>query len=94
MRGVERVAQGAGRLLLVLDTNAGSAAEPLYRSMGWQEVGPIPDFSITPDGTGFCATVLFYRRLGPLRLPPRRQPPSPAAAPADPARAAPPRPAG
>ena len=64
MRAAERVAQGAGRRLLVLDTNAGGAAEALYRGMGWQEVGRIPDYSLRPDGTGFCDTVVFYRRLG------------------------------
>jgi hypothetical protein len=64
MRAAERVARGAGRSLLVLDTVAGGAAEGLYRGMGWQEVGRIPDYSLRPDGKGFCDTVVFYRRLG------------------------------
>jgi GNAT superfamily N-acetyltransferase len=62
MLAAEREAAAAGRRLLVLDTRAGDAGEALYRSMGWQEVGAIPDFALNPDGT-YCATVIFYRRV-------------------------------
>jgi len=62
MRAVEEAAAASGRTLLVLDTRAGDAAEPLYRSLGWNEVGRIPRFALNPDGT-FCATVIFYKDL-------------------------------
>jgi hypothetical protein len=46
----------------VLDTMQGSAAKKLYRSMGWSEVGPIPDFAVWPDGS-LGPTVVYYKRL-------------------------------
>ncbi len=60
MHAVEEAASASGRSLLVLDTRAGDAAEPLYRSLGWTEVGQIPRFALNPDGS-FCATVIFYK---------------------------------
>ncbi len=62
MGRAEQAARGIGRRLLTLDTNAGDAAEHLYRSMGWQEAGRIPDYSLQADGT-FRATVLFCKAL-------------------------------
>jgi GNAT superfamily N-acetyltransferase len=64
MAAAEAGALAAGRRLLVLDTRADDAGEALYRGLGWQEVGAIPDFALNPDGT-YCATVLFYKKLGP-----------------------------
>lgn len=58
----EQAARGVGRRLLTLDTRAGEAAEPLYRAMGWQEAGRIPDYALSADGTTH-ETVLFYKRL-------------------------------
>ncbi|PZW38531.1 acetyltransferase (GNAT) family protein [Humitalea rosea] len=58
----EQAARGVGRRLLTLDTRAGEAAEPLYRAMGWQEAGRIPDYALSADGTPH-ETVLFYKRL-------------------------------
>jgi GNAT superfamily N-acetyltransferase len=62
MTAIESVAREAGRSLLVLDTMQGSTAEQMYRSLGWVEVGPIPDYAGWPDGT-LGATVVFYKRL-------------------------------
>lgn len=59
---LEQEAIGAGRTLLTLDTRAGDAAERLYRSMGWQELGVIPGYSLTADGT-FDNTLFFWKRL-------------------------------
>lgn len=61
MVALEREARAAGKKLLVLDTVRGDAAEPLYRKLGWIEVGVIPDYAIIPGG--YCDTVVFYKRL-------------------------------
>jgi len=62
MQRAEQTARGIGRRLLVLDTRAGSAAEALYRSLGWTELGMVPDFEIGPDGA-LTAGVFFWRAL-------------------------------
>ncbi len=62
MARLEEEAERAGRRLLTLDTRAGDFAEPLYRSMGWQEAGRIPGFALDSDGTAY-ATVLFYKQI-------------------------------
>ena len=49
---LEAVAQSEGRTLLTLDTWSGSAAELLYRSLGYVTVGVIPRYargSLTPE---------------------------------------------
>lgn len=61
MREVERVAGREGRTMLVLDTIAGSDAERLYRRLGWQSCGLIPDYALMPHG-GLAATHVFYKR--------------------------------
>lgn len=61
MLALEEAARAAGRTLLTLDT-ASDAAEALYRSLGYREVGRIPGYALNPDGTR-CATLLFYRQL-------------------------------
>jgi acetyltransferase len=63
MAAVEDEALRAGLRLLVLDTRQGSAAEALYRRLGWREVGVIPDYALDPDGAALHATVVFYKRL-------------------------------
>ncbi len=62
MVAAEAAARAAGRTLLVLDTWEGGEAEPLYRSLGWIEVGRIPDYALLADGK-LGATVVFYRQL-------------------------------
>lgn len=63
MRRLEAEAHRAGRRLLVLDTRAGDPAEALYRTMGWQEAGRIPDFVLNADGS-YSATVVFWKSIG------------------------------
>ena len=62
MRTVEAFANADGRTLLVLDTQMGSVAEAVYRHLGWQPAGKIPDYAASPDGT-LHATVYFYKQL-------------------------------
>jgi GNAT superfamily N-acetyltransferase len=61
LQRAEQTAQRLGRPLLVLDTQAGDPAEPLYRSLGWQEVGRIPGGVLDADGTGHDAVRLWKR---------------------------------
>ncbi len=58
----EQAALAAGRWLLLLDTESGSAGEMLYRSRGWIECGRVPDYFIRTDGV-IADTTLFYKRL-------------------------------
>lgn len=61
MRHIEEIASGRGLSLLVLDT-ASPQAERIYRRLGWQECGTIPEYALNPDGSP-CDTTVFYRRL-------------------------------
>lgn len=58
----ETVARQAGKTLLHLDTQTGSAGEALYRATGWTEMGVMPDHSLTPDGRLAGAT-FFYKAI-------------------------------
>lgn len=62
MRAVEAEARAAGRTLLVLDTEAGSLAETVYRRLGWSHAGEIPAFAASPDGE-LRATALYFKLL-------------------------------
>ncbi len=62
MEEIERQARLIGRWLLVLDTRQGDTAERLYRRLGFQEVGPIPQYVVNERGE-FEATVVFYKIL-------------------------------
>jgi GNAT superfamily N-acetyltransferase len=63
MREVEAFATRRGHRLLVLDTRAHSEAEHLYRKLGWQAFGSVPDYASDPDGTlAYC--VFFFKRCG------------------------------
>jgi GNAT superfamily N-acetyltransferase len=62
MLAAEAEIVAAGRWLAVLDTATGGEAERLYRKLGWQECGVIPDFARWPAG-GLCGTTIFYKRL-------------------------------
>jgi GNAT superfamily N-acetyltransferase len=64
MNEMERFARTAGRTLLVLDTEAGSLAESIYRHFGWQRAGEIPGFALTPGGK-LHATVYYFKSLAP-----------------------------
>jgi GNAT superfamily N-acetyltransferase len=62
MESVEAEARAEGRWLLILDTVAGSPADALYRSLGWQELGTMPDHARLPDGT-LSPTTYFWKDL-------------------------------
>ena len=61
MKALDEYAAANGRTLLVLDTIAGSAAEFVYRRLGWQKVGEIPDYAAMPDGE-LRPTAYYYKR--------------------------------
>ena len=63
MRLIDEVAIAEKRTVLVLDTVTGSAADRLYRRLGWQESGPIPDYALMPTGE-LCSTTYFYKHVG------------------------------
>lgn len=62
MAAMEQGARDKGRTLLVLDTRVGDVASSLYRQLGYQEVGQIPNFARNADGT-LAATLFFYKQL-------------------------------
>lgn len=62
MEAIESRARDIGLTLLVLDTNAGSDADRLYRKRGWTRVGEIPAYSLQADGSK-AASAFFYRQL-------------------------------
>jgi GNAT superfamily N-acetyltransferase len=69
LAAAETAAGDAGRTLLILDTETGSAGDALYRSCGYIEVGRIPAHSLTPAGV-LAETTVFYKALGPHRAHP------------------------
>jgi ribosomal protein S18 acetylase RimI-like enzyme len=62
MLAIEEEARSAGRRLLVLDTRRDGVAEGLYHRLGYQEVGVIPGYARTVDGS-LVTEVFFYRTL-------------------------------
>ena len=62
MSRLEQEAAKAGRPLLTLDTRLGDRADGLYRSMGWVELGRIPDYALTKDGT-YDETLFMWKRI-------------------------------
>lgn len=58
----EGLALQAGRTLLLLDTESGSAGESLYRRCGWIEYGRVPGHALRVDGQP-AETTMFYKRL-------------------------------
>jgi GNAT superfamily N-acetyltransferase len=63
MERVEQESVRAGKILLVLDTCAGTSAEKLYSRLGWNRVGIIPKYAFYPDGA-WCDTTIFWKQLG------------------------------
>lgn len=74
LAAAEAAALDAGRTLLLLDTEASSAGEALYRRCGWTALGAIPDHSYTTDGR-LAAAAVFFKALGPHHRPPPPPPP-------------------
>jgi GNAT superfamily N-acetyltransferase len=62
LTAAEETARAAGRTLLLLDTESGSAGEHLYRRCGWTAFGVVPDHAFRTDGR-LAPTTFFYKRL-------------------------------
>jgi GNAT superfamily N-acetyltransferase len=62
MGELEAEARRRGRSLLFLDTLLASHAEDVYRHLGWNRAGEIPDYATSPDGELF-PTVLYFKQL-------------------------------
>ena len=62
MRAAEERARAEDRWLLILDTVTDSAADSMYRSLGWRETGVVPNYAMLPDGTPWAAT-FFWKDL-------------------------------
>jgi GNAT superfamily N-acetyltransferase len=63
MQALETFARANSRTLLVLDTEAGSPAESVYRHYGWTKSGEVPQYAQNPHG-GLRATAIYYKILG------------------------------
>jgi GNAT superfamily N-acetyltransferase len=63
LTAAEDAARQAGRTLLLLDTESGTAGDRLYRSCGWIEYGKIPGHAHKTDGR-LAETTFFYKILG------------------------------
>jgi GNAT superfamily N-acetyltransferase len=64
LTAAENAARQASRTLLMLDTEAGSAGDRLYRSCSWIPVGSVPNHAYRPDGRP-AETTIFYKQLTP-----------------------------
>ena len=62
MEAAEARARADGRWLLILDTEAGSAADAFYRSLGWQVLGTMPNHAYRSDGQ-LAPTTYFWKDL-------------------------------
>lgn len=56
-------ARGADKTLVTLDTRTGDVSELLYRGLGFEKAGIIPDFAYDPNGLARHATTYMYRYL-------------------------------
>jgi len=62
LEAAEERARFAGKSLMVLDTQTGSAAEHLYKKAGYSPLPPLPDYALTPDGE-LAPTTIFWKRI-------------------------------
>jgi GNAT superfamily N-acetyltransferase len=62
MAAAEARARRDGRWLLLLDTHSGGVADAFYRSLGWQELGTVPNHAYSVDGH-LVATTFFWKDL-------------------------------
>ena len=62
MAAAEDRARADGRWLLILDTEAGSAADTFYRALGWQVLGTMPNHAYRSDGV-LAPTTYFWKDL-------------------------------
>ena len=63
MNAVLETAEAHGKKLVTLDTRPGDPAQSLYRSLGFEMAGTIPDFAFDSDGRALHATMYMYRRI-------------------------------
>ncbi len=63
MKAAFDVAKQAEKKLITLDTRTGDVSEHLYRGVGFEQAGVIPDFAFDPDGRARHATTYMYRYL-------------------------------
>jgi len=62
MRRLEDLARERGRVLLVLDTREGDAAELLYQKLGYTVAGVIPGYARSASGA-LDGSVFYYKHL-------------------------------
>ena len=62
MQTIESFARSSQITLLVLDTLSGTTAEAVYKHLGWQRAGEIPQYAASPDGQ-LHATAYYYKLL-------------------------------
>jgi GNAT superfamily N-acetyltransferase len=62
MEAAESRARAEGRWLLILDTQANTPAEAFYRSLGWQELGTMPNHAYAANGE-LAPTTFFWKDL-------------------------------
>jgi acetyltransferase len=62
MAALEHAAGKLERGVLFLDTEAGSGAEPFYRSLGYVHIGGIPEYACSPQGE-WCANAIYFKTL-------------------------------
>ncbi|THH39221.1 GNAT family N-acetyltransferase [Aliishimia ponticola] len=61
MQAALRAAKDAGKTIVTLDTRSGDVSEGLYRRVGFEVAGTIPDYAFDPDGIQRHATTYMYR---------------------------------
>lgn len=64
MQAAEAEARRRGLTLLTLDTEHGSAAEPLYHGLGYTLLGILPGYALAADGTALQPCAFFYKSIG------------------------------
>ncbi len=68
MAVAEARARADGRWLLILDTEAGSPADALYRALSWQVLGTMPNHAHKANGS-LAPTTYFWKDLRPKDRP-------------------------
>ncbi len=63
MTAALEAARKAGKALVTLDTRTGDVSEDLYRGVGFEKAGVIPNFALDPDGKAQHSTTYMYRFL-------------------------------
>jgi acetyltransferase len=65
MEALHSLARDYGRTLILLNTRHGSPAERFYRSLGYEEVGVVPGYTLGPAGE-LLDSVAMYKDIGPV----------------------------